>query len=252
MNATATLTEAQERKLETVAQSRDSRTQPAGRSNGGGRHDCHYLNSRKRRKLLRQHGLRRTIIGTCGIIPLTEGEAEEHRQRVKAQFFAQLEEWEQTPPGELHFLIQGWKFPAAILTIGVVAGFLLGAMYAWVGLAAVLGFGGWLREAINEAADARRLRRQSASRIRAHAKWKIGQDWTCKPGEMLSLLEARNAPTLLKRAVLRIEAAHPAAEFQLEVFDEDPVLRVRHHEPGLPPEQYVLGAFGLPEKFRFH
>lgn len=185
-------------------------------------------------------------------MPLTESEAEEHRQRVKTQFFADLNEWERTPPGTPHFLLQGWKFPVVILAIGLIAGFLFGAMFGWIGLAAVFGFGGWLREAINEAAKEQRIRHQSADRIKVHAKWKIGQDWTNKPYEMYLLLSALDAPVQLQSAVLKIEAAHPAAEFQLETFDEDPILRVRKHEPGMPLEQYVLGAWGLPEKFTFH
>lgn len=250
MNATASLTE---RPIGTVAADRDNCKDSAQRQRNPTRKrvGCIRLNSRARRKILRQHGMRRTIIETCGIMPLTESEAEGHRQRVKTQFFAQLEEWERTPPGLAHFLLQGWKFPAVILGLGVLAGFLFGAMFGWVGLAAVLGFGGWLREAINEAAKEQRIRHQSAQRIHAHAKWKIQQEWTSGSDEMFRLLEAFKAPVRLQTAVLRIGAIHKNAEFKLEVFDEDPILRVRKCEPGIPPEQYVLGAWGLPEKFTF-
>ncbi len=243
-----------ERQTETIEGSHNSRNSGTKGSLGNGSKstDCVRLNSRARRKLLRRHGLRHTIIGTCSIMPLTESEAAEHRQRVKTQFFAQLEEWRQAPPGIVHFLLRGWKFPVVILAIGLIAGFLFDEMFGWVGLALVFGFGGWLREAITEAANTQRGRYQSAQRIKEHARWKVEQDWTSKEYKMFFLLESYQAPALLQSAVLKIQAAHPTAEFLLEVFDEDPILHVRKHEPGIPPEQYVLGAWGLPEKFTFY
>ncbi len=184
-------------------------------------------------------------------MPLTESEAREHRQLVKTQFFADLAEWERTPPTVAHFLLQGWKFPVVILGAALLAGFLFGAMLGWIGLAVVFGFGGSLREAINEATITRRIRQQSVQRIKVHAKWKIGQDWTSAPHEMHLLLARLKAPVQLQSAVQKIQEAHPSAEFQLEVFDEDPILRVRRQEPGMDVEQYILGAWGLPEKFTF-
>lgn len=210
------------------------------------------MTGREMRKLLRRNSLRGTVVRTCGIMPLTDSDAEQHRQRVKTQFFADLEKWEQKPHGVCHFLMSDWQIPALLICAGLIAGLIFGAMPGWIGLSLVFGIGGSLREAINNAADEKVRRQQSAARIRAHAKWKTGMEWTKSYGETSSLLQTHKAPAELQRAVQIIADRHPDAEFKLEVFDEDPILTVRLTHPNIGTEQVILGAWGLPEKFTFH
>ncbi|MEK7645004.1 MAG: hypothetical protein AAB391_01610 [Patescibacteria group bacterium] len=208
-------------------------------------------NSRERRWAQRHDSLRATILQNCGLMPLTASEAEQHRLQVKQQFFADLAEWVRTSPTLARQLAMSWKFPAIIMSLGFLLGLAFGSMFAWVGLASVYAFGGWLKEAIKEASDTKAYRHEASTRIAAYAKWKVGQSWTCKPYEMFLLLSALKAPEKLQQAVLKIEARHPDAEFELETFDEDPILSVRRPKMTGGYEHYVLGAWGLPEKFTF-
>lgn len=209
------------------------------------------MTGRKMRKFLRLNSLRGTVVRTCGIMPLTDSDAEQHRQRVKKQFFADLEKWEQTPHGVCYFLMLDWQIPALLICAGIIAGLIFGAMPGWIGLSLVFGIGGSLREAVNNAADEKHRRLQSAARIRAHAKWKTGMEWTKSYHDTIHLLKRHLAPAQLQRAVEVIVDRHPSAEFKLEVFDEDPILSVRLTHPNIGTEQVILGAWGLPEKFTF-
>ncbi len=223
-------------------------------------HDQHHrrdngqdvrLTSRQRRQLKRHNSLRATIMHDCGIMPLTQHEAEQHRQRVKEQFFADLAEWVRASPTLFRFMLWNWNFPVFFMGLGFVAGIIFGRMPIWLGLASVYAFGGLLKQSIDDNARAKRVREQTARRIRTHAKWEIELGWTNNSDDMFLLLCRMEAPEELQSAVLRIRAKHPAAEFRLETFDEDPVLSVRERKPDMSTEEQVLGAWGLPEKFTF-